>query len=183
MSELMEKDVAKVLFSEEEIARMTRQMGEKISADYADKNLLLVGVLKGANIFVADLARTIPEKVQMDFIVASSYGNSTVSSGQLRILKDVEGDLSDKDILLVEDLIDTGLTLKLLKEHFEARGAKSIRIATLLNKPDRREKQVTVDYVGFECPNEFVVGYGLDYAELYRNLPYIGVLKKEVYTT
>jgi hypoxanthine phosphoribosyltransferase len=181
MSDPMERDVDKILISAEDLARRVKELGAQISADYAGEPLMLVGILKGANIFMADLARAIPDRIQMEFMVVSSYGNGTESSGQIEILKDIRGDLKGKNILLVEDIIDTGLTLKSLQEYLNGRGAKSVRICTLLDKPERRKANVHVDYVGYEVPNEFIIGYGIDYAEYYRNLPYIASLKREVY--
>lgn len=174
-------DIEKVLFSAEQIHERIQEMGQRIAADYADKKLLLVGILKGANMFMADLSRAIPLNAQMDFMIASSYGNAATSSGHLQIVKDLSGDLSGKHILLVEDLIDTGLTLHELKEYLISRGAASVKIAALLDKPDRRTIPVELDYVGFQVPNEFIIGYGIDYAENYRTLPFVGVLKRSVY--
>ncbi|MCF0135647.1 MAG: hypoxanthine phosphoribosyltransferase [Lachnospiraceae bacterium] len=177
----MEQDVDQILISEEEIAKRVKEMGEQITRDYEGKPLILVGILKGANIFMADLARTVRGKVQLDFMVASSYGNGAVSSGQLKIVKDLPGDLTGKHILLVEDIIDTGLTLSKLQSYLLERGASSVKLCTFLDKPDHRKTVVDVDYVGFKVPDEFIIGYGIDYAEFYRNLPYIASLKREIY--
>lgn len=181
MMQSIEQDVDKILYTKEQIEERVQQLGEQITQDYADKNLLLVGILKGGDFFHADLARAIYGKIKLDFMVASSYGNEAVSSGRLKIKKDLEGDLSQSDILLVEDLIDTGLTMKEIKDYLLKRGARSVRICALLNKAQRRVVQVQIDYLGFEVPDEFIIGYGIDYAEYYRNLPYVATLKRSVY--
>ena len=181
MSYSIEQDVEKILISEEELQTRVREMGAQITADYEGKQLMLVGILKGANMFLADLARAISGKIQLEFMIASSYGNAAVSSGKLKIVKDLEGDLSGKDILLVEDIIDTGLTLYEIKQYLEKRGAASVKICTLLDKPEHRKAEVKVDYVGYTVPDEFIIGYGIDYAEYYRNLPYIAALKRKIY--
>lgn len=177
----MHKDVQNILFTEEQIAGRVRELGAQITADYAGKSILLCGVLKGAVTFYTDLARAIEGDVRFDFISCSSYGASSVSSGQVTIHKDLDSDVKGKDILLVEDIIDTGITLSNLMPMLVKRGAASVRLATLLSKPARRLVEVPVDYNGFEIPDAFVVGYGLDYDGRYRNLPYIGILKEEVY--
>lgn len=182
MAYSIEQDVDQILFSEEEIAAKVKELGEAITEDYEGKPMMLVGILKGANIFVADLARAIKGKIQIEFMVASSYGNGAVSSGNLKIVKDLQGDLTGKNILLVEDIIDTGLTLSCLKKYLEERGAASVKICTFLDKPEHRITDVEVDYVGFRAPDEFIIGYGIDYAEHYRNLPYIASLKREIYS-
>jgi hypoxanthine phosphoribosyltransferase len=178
----MHHDMARVLISSEEIQRRVRELGAQIAADYAETgDLLLVGVLKGCAMFMVDLARAIELPLALDFIAVASYGASTESSGVVRVLKDLDTDIAGRHLLIVEDIIDSGLTLAYLRSSLLRRNPASLRICTLLNKPERRTADVPVDYLGFDIPNEFVVGYGLDYAERYRNLPYIGVLKPEVY--
>ncbi|MBX0330640.1 hypoxanthine phosphoribosyltransferase [Oscillochloris sp. ZM17-4] len=179
----MHADIAKVLIDEGQIQVRVRELGAQISADYRDAdNLLLVGVLKGCAMFMMDLVRNIDIPLSFDFIAVASYGESTESSGVVRMLKDLDVDMAGRHVLIVEDIIDSGLTLAYLRSQMQRRGPASLRICTLLNKPERRTADVPVDYLGFDIPNEFVVGYGLDYAERYRNLPYIGVLRPEVYT-
>lgn len=175
-------DIEKVLYTKEEMDARLGEIGAEISRDYAGKDLLLVGVLKGAIMVMADLSRKISVPAKMDWMAVSSYGASTKSSGVVRILKDLGEDVQGRNVLIVEDIIDSGLTLAWLKENLEARGAASVRIATALRKPDALKVDVQVDYVGFDIPNEFVVGYGLDYAENYRHLDFIGVLAPHVYT-
>lgn len=178
----MHHDMARVLITEEEIRRRVRELGAQIAADYAETDdLLLVGVLKGCAMFMVDLARQIDLPLAIDFIAVASYGASTESSGVVRMLKDLDTDIAGRHLLIVEDIIDSGLTLAYLRSQLLRRNPASLRICALLNKPERRTADVPVDYLGFDIPNEFVVGYGLDYAERYRNLPYIGVLKPEVY--
>ncbi|BEP29615.1 hypoxanthine phosphoribosyltransferase [Helicovermis profundi] len=177
----MKNDIKEVLYSEEIILRKVIELGERIANDYKGKELLVIGVLKGANVFMSDLIRKIDLPLQIDFIAASSYGHSTESSGIVKIIKDLDYSIEGKHILIVEDIIDTGLTLKYLSENFNSRGPKSLEIVTLLDKPDRRKVDLNVKYVGFKIPDEFIVGYGIDFAEKYRNLPYIATLKKEVY--
>ncbi len=178
----MDQDIARVLFTSEQIQARIRELGLAIYHDYtAVDDLLLVGVLKGSVVFMSDLARAIPRKVALDFIAISSYGQSTQTSGVVRMLKDLEIDIGGRHILIVEDIIDSGLTLAYLRSLLLRRNPASLKICTLLSKPSRREADVPVEYTGFDIPNEFVVGYGLDYAEHYRNLSYIGVLKPEVY--
>lgn len=177
----MINDIKKVLISQEELASRIKAMGDEISADYAGKEILMIGVLRGAVIFMADLARAIKVPVALDFMAVSSYGSSTTSSGIVRIIKDLDEEIQGKHILIVEDIIDSGLTLKYLLENIKSRKPASVKICTLLNKPERRKADVDINYNGFIVPDEFVVGYGLDYAEKYRNLPFIGVLKPEVY--
>jgi hypoxanthine phosphoribosyltransferase len=179
----MHHDIAKILISEAQIQDRVRELGAQITAAYADQeDLLLVGVLKGCAMFMVDLARSIDRTLALDFIAVASYGASTESSGVVRVLKDLDTDIADRNVLIVEDIIDSGLTLDYLRSQLLRRNPASLRICTLLNKPERRTSDVPVDYVGFDIPNEFVVGYGLDYAERYRNLPYIGVLKPEIYS-
>lgn len=177
----MEKLIKKVLVSEEDIAKKTEELGKLITEDYRDKNLLLVGILKGAVIFMADLARKIEIPIKFDFMAVSSYGRSSVSTGEVRIIKDLDFSVENKDILIVEDIIDTGYTLSYLIDNLKKRGASSVKVCTLLDKPERRKADVHVDYLGFAIPDEFVVGYGLDYDEIGRNLPYVAALKEEVY--
>ncbi len=179
----MHDDIAEVLISEEEIHAKVVELGQQISRDYADKYLLLLGTLKGAVPFIADLARAISLPLEIDYMAVASYGNSTQSSGIVRILKDLEGPIEHKHILVVEDIIDSGLTLHYLLDVIRRRNPLSLRICTLLNKERERVKMIETDYVGFRIPDKFVVGYGLDYAQRYRNLPYIGVLKPSVYET
>lgn len=175
----MEEFRKEVLVSSEEIEKKVKELGEEITKDYQGKELMLVGILKGAAIFMADLARNIEIPVTMDFMAVSSYGNSTKSSGVVRIIKDLDSNVEGKHILIVEDIIDTGLTLGYLTDNLKKRGASSVRICTLLDKPERRKVNVPVDYRGFVIPDEFVVGYGIDYAEKYRNLPDIFSIQEE----
>ena len=182
MNDNMKEDVLRVLLSEDEIREKVRELGGKITADYKNSNLMLVTVLKGAVVFLADLMRQIDVPAEIDFMVVSSYGSGVKSSGVVKIVKDLDVPLAGKDILIVEDILDSGLTLSYIKELLESRGPRSIRIATLLDKPSRRKVDLQADYIGFSVPDEFVIGYGLDYDEKYRNLPYIGTLKPEVYS-
>ena len=182
MNDNMKEDVLRVLLSEDEIREKVRELGGKITADYKNSNLMLVTVLKGAVVFLADLMRQIDVPAEIDFMVVSSYGSGVKSSGVVKIIKDLDVPLAGKDILIVEDILDSGLTLSYIKELLESRGPRSIRIATLLDKPSRRKVDLQADYIGFSVPDEFVIGYGLDYDEKYRNLPYIGILKPEVYS-
>ena len=179
----MDRDIAKILITSEQIQAKVHELGRQIARDYTPLgDLLLVGVLKGCMMFMVDLARAISFPLAIDFIATSSYGHSTESSGVVRLLKDLDTDIADRHVLIVEDIIDSGLTLDYLKSQLQRRNPASLRICSLLNKPERRIADVTVDYMGFDIPNEFVVGYGLDYDERYRNLPYIGVLKHEIYS-
>ena len=182
MNDNMKEDVLRVLLSEDEIREKVRELGGKITADYKNSNLMLVTVLKGAVVFLADLMRQIDVPAEIDFMVVSSYGSGVKSSGVVKIVKDLDVPLAGKDILIVEDILDSGLTLSYIKELLESRGPRSIRIATLLDKPSRRKVDLQADYIGFSVSDEFVIGYGLDYDEKYRNLPYIGILKPEVYS-
>jgi hypoxanthine phosphoribosyltransferase len=177
----MEQLISKTLISEEELEKRVAELGRQITEDYEGKDVLVIGIFKGAVPFLADLIRNIKIPLRYDFMAVSSYGSSTKSSGAVRILKDLDTSVEDKHVLIVEDIVDTGLTLKYLKENLARRHPLSLKIVTLLDKPERREVEVYPDYNGFVIPNEFVVGYGLDYNELYRNLPYVGVLKPEVY--
>jgi len=178
---LMEENIANVLISKEEIQKRVTELGQQISEDYKGKDLVMVGILRGAIIFYGDLAKEIRVPVSMDFMAVSSYGSGTTSSGVVRIIHDLEENVEGRDVLIVEDIIDSGLTLHYLVENLKSRKPRSIKICCLLDKPSRRVSPIKPDYVGFEVPDEFVVGYGLDYNERYRNLPYIGVLKPEVY--
>ncbi len=178
----MNQDIEKVLYSEEQLQEKIRELGKQLTEEYKDRFPLVIGVLKGAMPFMGDLIKRVDTYLELDFMDVSSYGNSTVSSGEVKILKDLDTSVEGRDILIIEDIIDSGLTLSYLVELFRYRKAKSIKIVTLLDKPTGRKANIKADYVGFIVPDEFVVGYGLDYAEKYRNLPYIGVLKPEVYT-
>lgn len=178
----MDQDILEILYSEEELKRRVAVLGAQISRDYADKdNVVLVGILRGSYIFMADLSRSITIPCRIDFMAASSYGKGTSSSGQIEIKKDLSDPIQNAHVILVEDILDSGNTLDYLTKILTARNPASIRICTLLDKPERRVKPITADYYGFLVPDAFVVGYGLDYAEKYRNLPYIGILKPEVY--
>ena len=174
--------VKEVLISEEELKQRVAELGKQISEDYRGEDVVLVCVLKGAVMFFSDLARHITGNVTLDFISCSSYGSSTVSSGVVRILKDLDRPVEGKNVVVVEDIVDSGTTLHYLLKNLKSRNAKSVRLAALLNKLDRRKADVHVDYQGFVIPDYFVVGYGLDYDEKYRQLPYVGVLKEEVYS-
>ncbi|MFQ6058074.1 MAG: hypoxanthine phosphoribosyltransferase [Anaerolineae bacterium] len=174
-------DVAEILITAEEIQAKTAELGKQISEDYRGQDLLLVCILKGGMMFLADLMRTITIPHEIDFMAVSSYGASTESSGVVRILMDLETNIQGRNVLIVEDIIDTGRTLKYITENLKTRRPASLRICTLLNKPARRTIDIPLDYVGFEIPDKFVIGYGLDYGQIYRNLPFIGVLKPEVY--
>ncbi len=178
---MLAKDIEKTLYSEEQIQERVKALGAVVSRDYEDKNPLVVGILKGAIPFLADLVRAMDIYMEMDFMDVSSYGNATVSSGEVRILKDLSTVVEGRHIIIVEDIIDSGRTLKYLVELLKHRKAASVKIVTMLDKPEGRVVEMEADYIGFEVPNEFVVGYGLDYAERYRNMPYIGVLKPEIY--
>jgi hypoxanthine phosphoribosyltransferase len=185
-AELYAGDIKSVLLSEDEIQTRVAELGTLVGENYraavADgQDLLLVTVLKGAVMFVTDLARAIPLPTQLEFMAVSSYGSSTSSSGVVRILKDLDRDINDRDVLIVEDIVDSGLTLKWLLRNLATRHPRSLRVCTLLRKPDAVRVDLDIDYIGFDIPNEFVVGYGLDYAERYRDLPYIGTLDPKVY--
>ncbi|AYF53814.1 hypoxanthine phosphoribosyltransferase [Clostridium botulinum C] len=177
----MRNDIERVLFSEEELREKVKKMGREISEDYKGKDVILVGILKGSVPFMADLMKYIEIPCKIDFMDVSSYGNSTESSGVVRILKDLEFEVEGRDILIIEDIVDTGTTLEYLKTYLKSKNPNSVSVACLLNKPDRRKVEVDVKYLGYEVPDEFLVGYGLDYAEKYRNLPFIGILKESVY--
>ena len=180
---MMDQDILKVLYTEEEIARRIRELGDQMYEDLKDKDPLFVSVLRGAFIFMADITRACPVKCDVEFIAVSSYGNATSTSGAVQITHDIQQDISGRNLVVVEDILDSGTTLSFLKQYFLTKGAASVSICTLLDKPARRMKAIRADYIGFEVPDEFVVGYGLDYAQKYRNLPYIGVLKPEVYAS
>ena len=177
----MHKDVEKILYTEEELRQRVRDLGGQITADYAGRRPLLVSVLRGSYIFMADLTRAIDLDVTVDFMAVSSYGSGTASSGQVEIKKDLSDTIEGRDLIIVEDILDSGNTLYYLMDVLRARKPASIRICTLMDKPERRVKPITADYVGFTIPDAFIVGYGLDYDEKYRNLPYVGVLKRSVY--
>ena len=177
----MEQDILKVLVTEEEIRSRVTELGTELYEAFHDKNPLFLGVLKGSFVFMADLVRACQVKSDVEFIAVSSYQNATVSSGRVQITHDLQQDITGRHVIIVEDILDSGNTLAFLKDYFMTKGAASITIATLLDKPSRRAKAITADYVGFVVPDEFVVGYGLDYCQQYRNVPYIGVLKPEVY--
>lgn len=178
----MEKDVSEILITGEQIREKTAELARQITADYEGKNPLLVCILKGGLMFLADLIRQIRLPVEIDFMAVSSYGDATESSGVVRILMDLETNIQGRHVLLVEDIIDTGRTLNYIIQNLRTRGPASLRICALLNKPARRELDIPVEYVGFDIPDRFVVGYGLDYGEIYRNLPFVGVLKPELYS-
>ncbi len=178
---MYDADIESVVVSEKEIQTRIEQLAAEISIDYADRELLLVGVLKGAVMFMADFARALSRPVTMEFMAVSSYGQSTNSSGVVRILKDLDRDITDKHVVVVEDIIDSGLTLSWLLRNLRSRQPASVEVVALLRKPDAVKVDIPVRYVGFDIPNAFVVGYGLDYAERYRDLPYVGILKPSVY--
>ena len=182
MKSNMEQDILKVLYTEEEIKQRVTEMGNELYDRFLDKDPLFVGVLNGCFVFMADLVRATQLKSQLEFIAVSSYKNGTKSSGVVQITRDLHCDITDRHLVVVEDILDSGNTLAYLKEYFMNRGAASVSIVTLLDKPSRRQKAIYADIKGFEVPDEFVVGYGLDYAQRYRNVPYIGVLKPEVYS-
>ncbi|MBD3147758.1 hypoxanthine phosphoribosyltransferase [Microbispora camponoti] len=177
----MGKDLSKVLISEQELQEKIGELADRIDTDYAGRELLIVGVLKGAVMVMADLARALHVPVQMDWMAVSSYGAGTISSGVVRVLKDLDTDIAGRHVLVVEDIIDSGLTLSWLMNNLKSRHPASVEICTLLRKPDAVKVELDVRYVGFDIPNEFVIGYGLDYGERYRNLPFIGTLAPHVY--
>lgn len=179
----MDRDIDHILVSEQQLRERVAQLGEQISQEYEGKDLLLVSILKGAVVFMADLMRAVRIPCAIDFMVVSSYGGAnTESTGLVKIIKDLDADLTGKDVLIVEDILDTGVTLSKLVPMLQMRNPNSVRICSILSKPSRRKADIEADYMGFEVPDEFVVGYGLDYDEKYRNLPYVGVLKPEVYS-
>lgn len=164
------------LISRAEVEKRIKELAKKIESEYKDKDLICVGLLKGSVIFLSDLIKEIDIPLQIDFMNVSSYGNETTTSGNVKVLKDTDLDVSGKDVLIIEDIIDTGITLEYVLAMFKAKGVSSVKVCTLLSKPERRKVEVFVDYIGFEIPDKFVVGYGLDYAQKYRNLPYIGAV-------
>ena len=178
----MHPDFEKVLYSEEQLKSRVAELGAQITKDYADaEDLLAISVLRGASIYMADLVREIKLPLEMDFMAVSSYGASTQSSGVVHIIKDLSSEIEGRDVLIAEDILDSGLTLKYLMKMLQSRNPKSLEVAALLRKEGTQKADITCKYVGFECPSEFIVGYGLDFAERYRNVPYIGVLKPEMY--
>jgi hypoxanthine phosphoribosyltransferase len=177
----MNDDIKKVLIGEDELRAIVKRLGEQITEDYKGKDVLLIGILKGSVIFMADLMRAIDLPCNIDFMAVSSYGSGTESSGRVKINKDLDNDIQGKDIIIIEDILDSGKTLYYIRDILSARKPASIKICTLFDKPERREADIKADYIGSLVPNEFIVGYGLDYAEYYRNLPFIGVLKESVY--
>ena len=178
-------DISKILFSEQDLANRVREMGENITADYAamagPEGIVVISILRGGAIFTCDLVRAIDMPLEMDFMAVSSYGNGVKSSGVVRILKDLNTDIRGRHVIIAEDIIDSGLTLKYLMQNLQSRGPASMTVAAVMKKNPENQADIECRYVGFECPDEFIVGYGLDYAERYRNLPYIGVLKPEIY--
>jgi len=178
----MHSDILRTVYTEEQIQTRVRELGEEISRDYGDESVLLVAVLRGAAIFVADLSRAITSPVELDFMAVSSYGSSTKSSGVVRILKDLDETIEGRHVLVCEDILDTGLTLKYLLRNLASRKPKSLEVVALLSKEGKQRVPIQCKYVGYDVPDEFVVGYGLDYAEKYRNLRYVGILKPEIYT-
>lgn len=177
----MNEDLKEILLTEKDIESKVEEVADRISKDFPNGNILFLGVLKGSVFFITDLMRKMKVDVKVDFMAVSSYGESSESSGVVRILKDLDADIEGRDVIIVEDIIDTGTTLKYLYEYLKARNPKTLKICALLDKPDRRKAKINVDYIGCSIPDEFVVGYGLDYAEGYRYLPYIGILKEDVY--
>ncbi|MGN1051084.1 MAG: hypoxanthine phosphoribosyltransferase [Acutalibacteraceae bacterium] len=178
----MDKDIECILFTSEQIDEMVKSLAKRVDEDYKDKDLVLIGLLKGSFIFMADLTKSIKSKCKVDFIDVSSYGAGTESTGRINIIKDLSDPIENKDVLIVEDIIDSGNTLSFMMDYFKAKKARSVEICTLFNKPSRREKDVYVKYIGADIEDYFIVGYGLDYAEYYRNLPYVGILKPSVYS-
>ena len=178
---MLHDDIDYILYSEETLAETVKKLGAQISEDYKDRNLLLVSILKGSIVFMSDLMRSISIPCNIDFMAVSSYGSGVKSTGTVRILKDLDRDIRGYDVLIVEDILDSGMTLNYLMDLLYARNPNSIRICTLFDKPERRSVDIYADYKGIEVPDEFIVGYGLDYDEVYRNLPYVGVLKREIY--
>jgi hypoxanthine phosphoribosyltransferase len=177
----MREDIEEILFTLEDIKQRIAELGDQIQADYAGKDLLLLGILKGAVPFISDLSRAIDLPLEIDYLAVSSYGNNVTSSGVVRILKDLEGPINNKHVLIVEDIVDSGRTIHYLMEVLRQRSPLSLRVCTLLDKPAERVRPVVCDYVGFKCPARFVVGYGLDYAQRYRNVSFVGILKRSIY--
>lgn len=178
----MEKDIESILITEHRLKEKVREIAEKINEDYKGRQPIFIGVLKGSFVFMSDLIREINLYCDIDFMAVSSYGNKSVTTGAVKIYKDLEKDIENRDVIIVEDILDSGLTLNYLMGYLKSRNPSSLRLCALLDKPARRMVPITADYTGFEIPDAFVVGYGLDYKELYRNLPYIGILKPEIYT-
>ncbi len=178
----MTEDLASVLLTQEQLKRRVQELGEQISRDYRGRQPMFVGVLRGCFVFMADLLRSVDLYCDMDFMAVSSYGSGTVTTGAVEITKDLSKDINGRDIIIVEDILDSGVTLSYLVKYLSGRAPASVRLVTLLDKPARRRADIKADYVGFEVPDAFVVGYGLDYAERYRNLPFIGILKPEIYS-
>jgi len=179
---MLEQDVLEMLYSEQDLKKKVKELGERISIDYEGKDLVLITVLKGAVVFLSDLMRAILIPCNIDFMVVSSYGSGTKTSGVVKIKKDIDINIEDKDVIVVEDILDSGMTLDYIMSILKSRNPKSIEVCTLLSKPDKLEVDIDIKYNGYHIPDKFVVGYGLDYAENYRNLPYIGVLRPEIYT-
>jgi hypoxanthine phosphoribosyltransferase len=177
----MHCDIERIFFSEEEIRTRVKELGAQLTKDYMNRDPVIIGVLKGSFVFMADITRNIDTYCDIDFMAVSSYGSGTTTTGAVKITKDLSHDILGRDVIIIEDILDSGVTLSYLKGYLEARKPASVKICTLLDKPARRKSDINADYVGFLCPDEFIVGYGLDYAERYRNLPYIGVLKAEIY--
>lgn len=178
----MLEDIKEVLYSEEDLKAIVKRLGAQISEDYKNRKLLMVSVLKGSAMIMADLMREITIPCEIDFMAVSSYGNGTKTSGAVKIIKDLDRNIEGYDLLIVEDILDSGKTLSYIQDILSARKPNSIRICTLFDKPDRRQVDLTAEYIGTEVPDEFIVGYGLDYAEKYRNLPFVGILKEYVYS-
>ena len=178
----MKNDIKEILFSEEAIQKRVEELGKELTEEYKGKKLLIIGVLKGCFIFLADLSRYLDLECEIRFLTASSYGFSSVTSGKVTIDKEIDFDVENKDVLIIEDILDSGITLTALRAFVAKHKPASLKICTMLDKPERRQLPISADYTGFICPNEFVVGYGLDYGEIYRNLPYVASLKPEVYS-
>ena len=177
----MYRAIDRILLSEDQIRARIQELGQQLTADYREKNPIFVGILKGVVVFFADMIRAIPIDCQIDFMAVSSYGGGTESSGKIQVKKDLSADIEDRHVVILEDILDTGLTLRHTVDYLMTKHPASLKICTLLDKPDRRKAEIQADYIGFTVPNLFVVGYGLDFDERYRNLPYIGVLKPEAY--
>jgi hypoxanthine phosphoribosyltransferase len=178
----MNNDISAILFDERKLQERIRELASRISADYLDKDPVLISILKGGFVFMADLVRSISIPVEVDFMAISSYGSGTTSSGVVKIKKDIDVDITGRNVIIVEDIVDSGLSLQYIRDYFSQHNPASVKVCVLLDKPAAHKIEVSFDYVGFEIGNEFVVGYGLDYNEKYRNLPYIGILKEEIYT-
>jgi len=178
----MKNDIMEILFSEETIQKRIEDMGAELTRDYEGKTLMIIGVLKGCFMFLADLVRHIDLECEIRFLTASSYGFSSVTSGKVNIDQNIDFDVTDKEVIIIEDILDSGITITALRAFIAKHKPASLKVVTLLDKPERRQLPITADYTGFECPNEFVVGYGLDYGERYRNLPFVASLKPEVYS-